>query len=104
MHIPHLAFDAFIGTVFSRHFAGQKIFKRSLRNSDAFSETSSVSHCEDLEKTDQRPPALSPGQEQRSPETENPEQQQQEGTQTPPKGTEDIPRDCTKVEEQESQR
>uniref|UniRef100_A0A8B9TWS4 Pyridoxal-dependent decarboxylase domain-containing protein 1 n=1 Tax=Anas platyrhynchos TaxID=8839 RepID=A0A8B9TWS4_ANAPL len=83
---------------------GQKIFKRSLRNSDAFSETSSVSHCEDLEKTDQRPPALSPGQEQRSPETENPEQQQQEGTQTPPKGTEDIPRDCTKVEEQESQR
>uniref|UniRef100_A0A8B9CXT7 Pyridoxal-dependent decarboxylase domain-containing protein 1 n=1 Tax=Anser brachyrhynchus TaxID=132585 RepID=A0A8B9CXT7_9AVES len=54
---------------------GQKIFKRSLRNSDAFSETSSVSHCEDLEKTDQRPPPLSPGQEQRSPETEKPEQQ-----------------------------
>uniref|UniRef100_A0A8B9D2T4 Pyridoxal-dependent decarboxylase domain-containing protein 1 n=1 Tax=Anser brachyrhynchus TaxID=132585 RepID=A0A8B9D2T4_9AVES len=83
---------------------GQKIFKRSLRNSDAFSETSSVSHCEDLEKTDQRPPPLSPGQEQRSPETEKPEQQQQEGAQTPNKGTEDIPRDCTKVEEQESQR
>ena len=38
---------------------GQKPFKRSLRGSDAISETSSVSHIEDLEKTEQ----LSGGQE-----------------------------------------
>lgn len=38
---------------------GQKPFKRSLRGSDAISETSSVSHIEDLEKVEQ----LSGGQE-----------------------------------------
>uniref|UniRef100_A0A8C6Z402 Uncharacterized protein n=1 Tax=Nothoprocta perdicaria TaxID=30464 RepID=A0A8C6Z402_NOTPE len=43
---------------------GQKIFKRSLRSSDAFSETSSISHCDDLEKMEQRPPVLSPGHDQ----------------------------------------
>ena len=32
---------------------GQKPFKRSLRGSDAISETSSVSHIEDLEKMEQ---------------------------------------------------
>uniref|UniRef100_A0A8C5JTT8 Pyridoxal-dependent decarboxylase domain-containing protein 1 n=1 Tax=Junco hyemalis TaxID=40217 RepID=A0A8C5JTT8_JUNHY len=42
---------------------GQKAFKRSLRSSDGFSETSSISHCDDLDKLDQRPPNLSPGQD-----------------------------------------
>ncbi|NXA52260.1 PDXD1 protein, partial [Nothocercus julius] len=55
---------------------GQKIFKRSLRSSDAFSETSSVSHCDDLEKMEQRPPVLSPGHEQGRSETGTKEQQQ----------------------------
>uniref|UniRef100_A0A8C0BSN1 Pyridoxal-dependent decarboxylase domain-containing protein 1 n=1 Tax=Buteo japonicus TaxID=224669 RepID=A0A8C0BSN1_9AVES len=87
---------------------GQKIFKRSLRSSDAFSETSSVSHCDDLEKVDQRPPALFPGQEQGPLETEKAEEQK-EVAQATKTDTEDIqsdklPRDCTKVEEQEGQR
>lgn len=87
---------------------GQKIFKRSLRSSDAFSETSSVSHCDDLEKMDQRPPALSAGQEQGPLETERTEEQK-EVAQPTKTDIEDIqsdksPHDCTKVEEQESQR
>uniref|UniRef100_A0A8C9FAN9 Pyridoxal-dependent decarboxylase domain containing 1 n=1 Tax=Pavo cristatus TaxID=9049 RepID=A0A8C9FAN9_PAVCR len=87
---------------------GQKIFKRSLRNSDAFSETSSVSHCDDLEKMDQRPPTLSPGQEQRPLEPEKTELPK-EVPQAKNKDTEDIqssesPNDCTNVEEQGSQR
>uniref|UniRef100_A0A8C0FI31 Pyridoxal-dependent decarboxylase domain-containing protein 1 n=1 Tax=Bubo bubo TaxID=30461 RepID=A0A8C0FI31_BUBBB len=68
---------------------GQKIFKRSLRSSDAFSETSSVSHCDDLEKMDQRPPTLSPGQEQGPLETETPEEQK-EVAQATKTDTEDI--------------
>jgi len=99
-------FAAFIGTMFFKHLTGQKIFKRSVRSSDAFSETSSVSHCDELEKMDQRPPALSPGQEQGPLATEKPEEQQEVGQAT---DTEDIqsdklPNDCTKAEEQESQR
>ncbi|KAM9291520.1 pyridoxal-dependent decarboxylase domain-containing protein 1 isoform 1-T1 [Morus bassanus] len=87
---------------------GQKIFKRSLRSSDAFSETSSVSHCDDLEKMDQRPPVPSPGHEQGPLETAKTEEQK-EGAQATQTDTEDIrsdkpPHDCTKVEEQESQR
>lgn len=39
-------------------FLGQKPFKRSLRSSDAVSETSSVSHIEDLEKVEQLPSGL----------------------------------------------
>ena len=101
-------FAAFIGTVFFKRFTGQKIFKRSLRSSDAFSETSSVSHCDDLEKMDQRAPTLAPGQEQGPLETEKTEEQK-EAAQATKSDTEDIPsdkspRDCTKVEEQESQR
>lgn len=49
---------------------GQKPFKRSLRGSDAVSETSSVSHIEDLEKVEQ----LSSGLEHSNPETHCPEQ------------------------------
>ncbi|XP_065589059.1 pyridoxal-dependent decarboxylase domain-containing protein 1 isoform X3 [Cyrtonyx montezumae] len=87
---------------------GQKIFKKSLRNSDAFSETSSVSHCDDLEKMDQRPPTLSPGQEQRPLETENKELPK-EVPQATNKDTEDAqssasPNYCTNGEEQGSQR
>uniref|UniRef100_A0A8C0BT51 Pyridoxal-dependent decarboxylase domain-containing protein 1 n=1 Tax=Buteo japonicus TaxID=224669 RepID=A0A8C0BT51_9AVES len=71
---------------------GQKIFKRSLRSSDAFSETSSVSHCDDLEKVDQRPPALFPGQEQGPLETEKAEEQK-EVAQATKTDTEDIQSD-----------
>ncbi|POI34877.1 hypothetical protein CIB84_001373 [Bambusicola thoracicus] len=89
--------------------AGQKIFKRSLRNSDAFSETSSVSHCDDLEKMDQRSPTLSPGQEQRPLEPDKTEQLPKAVPQATSKDTEDIqssesPNDYTNVEEQGSQR
>lgn len=49
---------------------GQKPFKRALRGSDAVSETSSVSHIEDLEKVDQ----LCSGLEHSSPEAHCPEQ------------------------------
>lgn len=48
---------------------GQKPFKRSLRGSDALSETSSVSHTEDLEKMEH----LSAGPEQDAPEANSPE-------------------------------
>uniref|UniRef100_A0A8C2S8P4 Pyridoxal-dependent decarboxylase domain-containing protein 1 n=1 Tax=Capra hircus TaxID=9925 RepID=A0A8C2S8P4_CAPHI len=47
------------GTRVKQRLPGQKPFKRSLRGSDAISETSSVSHIEDLEKVEQ----LSGGQE-----------------------------------------
>lgn len=41
------------GTRAKQRLPGQKPFKRSLRGSDAISETSSVSHIEDLEKMEQ---------------------------------------------------
>lgn len=50
---------------------GQKPFKKSLRGSDALSETSSVSHIEDLEKMEH----LSSGQEQEALEANSPEPQ-----------------------------
>uniref|UniRef100_A0A8C3PX00 Pyridoxal-dependent decarboxylase domain-containing protein 1 n=1 Tax=Chrysolophus pictus TaxID=9089 RepID=A0A8C3PX00_CHRPC len=75
-----------------RH-SGQKIFKRGFRNSDAFSETSSVSHCDDLEKMAQRPPTLSPGQEQRPLETLKRELPK-EVPQATNKDTEDIQSNC----------
>lgn len=57
---------------------GQKPFKRSLRGSDALSETSSVSHIEDLEKMEH----LSGGPEQEALEANSPEQHP--GAPTPP--------------------
>lgn len=49
-----------------RHLSlGQKPFKRSLRGSDGLSETSSVSHIEDLERMEQ----LAGGPEQEALET-----------------------------------
>lgn len=48
---------------------GQKPFRRSLRGSDALSETSSVSHSEDLEKAEQ----LSGAPEPDTPEPGSPE-------------------------------
>uniref|UniRef100_A0A8D0DL07 Pyridoxal-dependent decarboxylase domain-containing protein 1 n=1 Tax=Salvator merianae TaxID=96440 RepID=A0A8D0DL07_SALMN len=50
---------------------GQKRFKKSLRNSDGFSETSSVSLAEDLDKAAQPPAVLSTGQENTEPPEEN---------------------------------
>lgn len=58
---------------------GQKPFKRSLRGSDAVSETSSVSHVEDLEKVDQ----LSSGLEHDSLEAHGPEQSPRAADLTP---------------------
>ncbi|KAK7801393.1 hypothetical protein U0070_001180, partial [Myodes glareolus] len=52
------------GTQSKQRLPGQKPFKRALRGSDAVSETSSVSHIEDLEKVDQ----LCSGLEHSSPE------------------------------------
>lgn len=99
---------AFIGTVFFKCLTGQKIFKRSVRSSDTFSETSSVSHCDDLEKVDPRPPALSPGQEQGPRQMEKTEEQKElaQATQMDTEGTQSDkpPRHCTKAEEGESQR
>ncbi|XP_050173089.1 pyridoxal-dependent decarboxylase domain-containing protein 1 isoform X1 [Myiozetetes cayanensis] len=86
---------------------GQKAFKRSLRSSDGFSETSSISHCDDLEKMDQRPPALSPSQEQGPLETEKPEEQKevaQAQTNTEDTHSDKSPPDCAKGEEQASER
>uniref|UniRef100_A0A8C0JFY1 Pyridoxal-dependent decarboxylase domain-containing protein 1 n=1 Tax=Chelonoidis abingdonii TaxID=106734 RepID=A0A8C0JFY1_CHEAB len=54
---------------------GQKLFKRYLRSSDGFSETSSVSHTDDLEKMEQRSHSVSTVQEQGTVETEKAEQQ-----------------------------
>ncbi|KAF2976781.1 hypothetical protein EK904_009308 [Melospiza melodia maxima] len=86
---------------------GQKAFKRSLRSSDGFSETSSISHCDDLDRLDQRPPNLSPGQEQGSLEMERAEEQKevvQAKTDTEDIHSDQSPPDCTKAEEQASQR
>ncbi|XP_038184557.1 pyridoxal-dependent decarboxylase domain-containing protein 1 isoform X3 [Arvicola amphibius] len=58
------------GTQSKQRLPGQKPFKRALRGSDAVSETSSVSHIEDLEKVDQ----LCGGLEHSSPEAHCPEQ------------------------------
>ncbi|XP_048724231.1 pyridoxal-dependent decarboxylase domain-containing protein 1 [Caretta caretta] len=90
---------------------GQKLFKRSLRSSDGFSETSSVSHTDDLEKIEQRSHSVSAIQEQGTVETEKAEQQNEIAQVTNDK-TEDLQsdksqksgNDSTKVEEQESLR
>uniref|UniRef100_A0A8C3SLT2 Pyridoxal-dependent decarboxylase domain-containing protein 1 n=2 Tax=Chelydra serpentina TaxID=8475 RepID=A0A8C3SLT2_CHESE len=87
---------------------GQKLFKRSLRSSDGFSETSSVSHTDDLEKLEQRSHSVSTAQEQGIVETEKAEQQN-EIAQVTNDNTEDLQsqksgNDGTKVEEQESLR
>ncbi|EMP37347.1 Pyridoxal-dependent decarboxylase domain-containing protein 1 [Chelonia mydas] len=90
---------------------GQKLFKRSLRSSDGFSETSSVSHIDDLEKIEQRSHSVSAIQEQGTVETEKAEQQNEIAQVTNDK-TEDLQsdksqklgNDSTKVEEQESLR
>ncbi|XP_045060311.2 pyridoxal-dependent decarboxylase domain-containing protein 1 isoform X2 [Desmodus rotundus] len=58
------------GTRTKQRLPGQKPFKRSLRGSDALSETSSVSHTEDLEKVEH----LSGGPEQQALEANSPEQ------------------------------
>lgn len=99
-------FAAFMGTVCFKHFTGQKAFKRSLRSSDGFSETSSISHCDDLDKMDQRPPTLSPGQEQGPLEMEKEEHKEvaQAKTDTEDIHSDKLPPDCTKVENQASQR
>ncbi|XP_062491286.1 pyridoxal-dependent decarboxylase domain-containing protein 1 isoform X1 [Pezoporus occidentalis] len=86
---------------------GQKVFKRSLRSSDALSETSSVSHCDDLEKTDQRASALSPNQEQGPLDTQKLEEQKEVAkatTDTEATQSAQPPRDCTEAEKQGSQR
>ncbi|XP_047390252.1 pyridoxal-dependent decarboxylase domain-containing protein 1 isoform X3 [Sciurus carolinensis] len=57
------------GTRIKQRLPGQKPFKRSLRSSDAVSETSSVSHIEDLEKMEH----LSSGPAQNAQETHGPE-------------------------------
>lgn len=59
-----------LGTRSKQRLPGQKPFKRSLRGSDAVSETSSVSHIEDLEKVEQ----LSSGLEHDNLEAHSPEQ------------------------------
>ncbi|KAB1263733.1 Pyridoxal-dependent decarboxylase domain-containing protein 1 [Camelus dromedarius] len=57
--------------------AGQKPFKRSLRGSDAVSETSSVSHIEDLEKAEHLPGGPD------APEADSPEQLAPAGAEQP---------------------
>lgn len=92
------------GTGTKQRLPGQKPFKRSLRGSDALSETSSVSHIEDLEKMEH----LSGGPEQEALGANSPEQHPgaltpQEADQTGAfqnraQGPED---DCPQVEEPE---
>ncbi|XP_019362952.1 PREDICTED: pyridoxal-dependent decarboxylase domain-containing protein 1 isoform X1 [Gavialis gangeticus] len=90
---------------------GQKLFKRSLRSSDGFSETSSVSHTDDLERMEQQLPASFAVQEQEASEPEKSEQQK-EMAQATNRDTEDFQsdkspksgNDCIKVKEQESLR
>ncbi|XP_074136710.1 LOW QUALITY PROTEIN: pyridoxal-dependent decarboxylase domain-containing protein 1 [Sminthopsis crassicaudata] len=91
---------------------GQKLFKRSLRGSDAFSETSSVSHIEDLEKVEQQASAYPGGEERGIPNLNSTEQQTGDALSQATDQIEAIPRDgsqhldndCTQVEEQESLR
>nr|XP_060642319.1 pyridoxal-dependent decarboxylase domain-containing protein 1 [Anolis sagrei ordinatus] len=51
-----------------QRYPGQKRFRRSLRNSDTFSETSSVSHIDDLDRGEPRWPSASPVGQEGSPE------------------------------------
>ncbi|KAM6156153.1 pyridoxal-dependent decarboxylase domain-containing protein 1 [Rhynchocyon petersi] len=86
------------GTRIKQRVPGQKPFRRSLRGSDAMSETSSVSHIEDLEKMDQ----LSNGPEQDTPEVPSPQAANQpEALQEKAQHPKD---DCPQVEELESLR
>ncbi|KAH0631879.1 hypothetical protein JD844_019772 [Phrynosoma platyrhinos] len=87
-----------------QRFPGQKLFRRSLRNSDGFSETSSVSHIDDLDRGEPRPSASPVGQE-------NPEQLgqsellTQETTEDNPGETvQTVGPDCTKSEQEVSLR
>lgn len=91
----------FTDAVLFKHFTGQKIFKRSLRSSDAFSETSSVSHCDEL---DQRPPTLSPEPLETEKTEEQKEVAQATETDTEAIHSDKSPYGCTKAEERESQR
>lgn len=63
------------GTRTKPRLPGQKPFKKSLRGSDAVSETSSVSHTEDLEKMEQ----LSGGPEQEASGVPSPQEAEQPG-------------------------
>lgn len=64
------------GTRTKPRLPGQKPFKKSLRGSDAVSETSSVSHTEDLEKMEQ----LSGGPEQEASGVPSPQEAEPPGT------------------------
>uniref|UniRef100_A0A8D2JAE1 Pyridoxal-dependent decarboxylase domain-containing protein 1 n=1 Tax=Varanus komodoensis TaxID=61221 RepID=A0A8D2JAE1_VARKO len=81
---------------------GQKLFRRSLRNSDGFSETSSVSHMDDLDRAEQRPAEQERLEQQKPDESASRASETAEGAshdqgQTPGNG-------CTKPEEEESLR
>ncbi|XP_053219989.1 pyridoxal-dependent decarboxylase domain-containing protein 1 isoform X2 [Podarcis raffonei] len=88
-----------------QRFPGQKLFRRSLRNSDGFSETSSVSHIDDLERAEQRPTAAPPAgqgdskqpEESMLPNPESPEDSRGDKAKA-------LANDCTTSEEQESLR
>ncbi|XP_077774633.1 pyridoxal-dependent decarboxylase domain-containing protein 1 [Podarcis muralis] len=88
-----------------QRFPGQKLFRRSLRNSDGFSETSSVSHIDDLERAEQRPAAAPPAgqgdskqpEESMLPNPESPEDSRGDKAKA-------LANDCTTSEEQESLR
>ncbi|XP_072838515.2 pyridoxal-dependent decarboxylase domain-containing protein 1 [Pogona vitticeps] len=74
----------------SKHrFPGQKLFRRSLRNSDGFSETSSVSHADDLDRGEPRPGSSLVGQEN----AEQPDEMEILSQET----TEDTPGDKTRT-------
>lgn len=66
---------------------GQKLFKRSMKSSDGLSETSSVSHTDDLDRAEQRP---------KSAGTQNPEQPD-ENVLVAPKAAEDPPKEAAPI-------
>ncbi|XP_025772453.1 pyridoxal-dependent decarboxylase domain-containing protein 1 [Puma concolor] len=72
------------GTRAKQRLPGQKPFKRSLRGSDALSETSSVSHVEDLEKLEHlsgapEPDGLEPSGPERHPGAPPPQEAERTG-------------------------
>ncbi|EPY85132.1 pyridoxal-dependent decarboxylase domain-containing protein 1-like protein [Camelus ferus] len=89
------------GTRTKQRLPGQKPFKRSLRGSDAVSETSSLSHIEDLEKAEHLPGGPD------APEADSPEQLAPAGAEQPAAAQSRAQRpddDKPQVEEPESLR
>ncbi|XP_054848984.1 pyridoxal-dependent decarboxylase domain-containing protein 1 isoform X2 [Eublepharis macularius] len=87
-----------------QRFPGQKMFKRSLKGSDGLSETSSVSHTDDLGRGEPQPGISSAGQENPEPPEESAHLTKDMGEDSTGETVQTLGNDCTKSQGQESLR